>query len=98
MLEQKWTPPKPDKLDWRACKLARRTHLAMDLAIMSCELIQKTDTLELCTLNALLGEVLERVGAPPGVVVVEPTASVAWAREGGGEDAPSKVPQGDQAS
>ena len=98
VLEQKWTPPKPDKLDWRACKLVRRTSLAKDLAILNVEHIKKSENLELGTVNALLGEVLERVGTPPGVVVVEPSVAVAWAREGGGEDAPSAAPQADQQS
>eukprot|EP00959_Pyramimonas_sp_CCMP1952_P390818 8190076-Pyramimonas_sp.AAC.1 len=56
---------------------------------MSCEQIVKGDALELGTVHALLGEIEERAGVPDKVLAVEPTAAVAWAREGQGEEAPA---------
>ena len=89
MVEQAWAPAKPGKIDWRVCKGARRTELAKHLAIMNCERIDKNRTLELGTVRALMGEIEERVGVPDGVVLVEPTISITWAREDQGEDEPA---------
>ena len=91
--DKNWKPPKPDKLDWRTCKVPRRTLLAKEFAIMNTEMVQKEELIELGTLHAVLGEIEERVGLPDGVVVVEPTVAVAWAREGQGEDAPTDEQQ-----
>ena len=53
--------------------------LAKELAITNCEFIQKTHTLELGTVHALMGEVGGRVGIPDGVLLIEPPVAVAWA-------------------
>ena len=89
VVEQAWEPAKPAKIDWRVCRVGKRTELAKHLAIMNCELIAKNGTLELGTVRALMGEIEERVGVPEGVVLVEPTISITWAREDQGDDAPT---------
>ena len=89
VVEQAWEPAKPAKIDWRACRMGRRTELAKHLAIMNCEFIDKNRTLELGTVRALMGEIEERVGVPENVVLVEPTISITWAREDQGADEPT---------
>ena len=56
---------------------------------MNCDFIDKNRTLELGTVRALMGEIEERVGVPEGVVLVEPTISITWAREDPGDDEPT---------
>ena len=89
VVEQAWKPAKPGRIDWRVCRGPRRTELAKHLAIMNCEFIDKNRTLELGTVRALMGEIEERVGVPEGVVLVEPTISITWAREDQGDDEPT---------
>ena len=96
MLEQAWAAPKPDKLDWRARKGPRRTELAEEYSITTCEPIQKSSALEVGTVKALLGEVEERVGAPEGALLVEHTAAHLRAREGRGEGEPAEQEQVEQ--
>ena len=96
-MEKAWAPSKPHKLDWRVCKHPRRAELAKELAILNCELIEKEKTLEVGTVAALMGEIEERVGAPPGTVLIEPTVASMWAREGAGEDEPTAEEQAEQA-
>ena len=91
VLEKKWTTPKPHKIDWRKCQPPRRTELAKEHAITLVESIERGKTLELGTVHTLMGEVVERVGEPPGVLLVEPTISWIWGRpDGDGADVPTQ--------
>ena len=94
VLDKPWPKPKPHKVDWRVCRLPRRYQVARELAITNCEFIETGNTLELGTVHALMGEIGERVGIPDGVLLIEPTVAVAWAR--GDQDEPSTERQEEQ--
>ena len=92
VLEQKWAAPKAHKVDWRKCQPPRRTELAREYAITAVESIERGKTLELGTVHTLMGELVERLGQPPGVLLVEPTISWLWARpDGEGADVPTQA-------
>ena len=94
VLDKPWPKPKPHKVDWRVCRLPRQYQVARELAITTCEFIETGNTLELGTVHALMGEIGERVDIPDGVLLIEPTVAVAWAR--GDQDVPSTEMQEEQ--
>jgi hypothetical protein len=70
-----YEPAKRDSLDWRAFKTEPRKRLASELAIDNVELIVDSQTLEIGTVHAILGELQLRF-KPENTLLVHPSVAI----------------------